>query len=513
MNPSDAWTSVDRLVARSKTGPLDEDAAADLANDALDCGREAEALRVLTAVVQRYPTRAALWQWKALLHRALDEHEPALADFERAARLKPNDARIVHGLARATLEAGLPARRLFERALVLAPGDGDVVLGRAAARSAEGDVDGALQEIDQLLIQHPGWLAGHELAARLRWMYGDRDGFVVSLVRALLAAPRDPTLWQTLLVLLIHADRFDDALKVASQARQHIGDHIVVTANEAVALSELGRDADALYARIEGYADISLAVRHVRHLLRTGRIDEAAKRAEPLASGPEGNLIWPYLGIAWRLLGDPRWAWLEGDPAFVSMVDVRDALPSLDELADLLRGLHLSTHQPLDQSLRGGTQTDGMLFQRIEPHIRKTRKAVADAVRAHVDQLPSLDSRHPLLAHRRDRPVRFSGSWSVRLDGAGYHAHHNHPAGWLSSALYIALPEARSGDAPHAGWLALGVPQAELGLDLPPTRMIEPKVGHLVLFPSTMWHGTLPFGAGERMTVAFDIAPPGSPHD
>ena len=38
--------------------------------------------------------------------------------------------------------------------------------------------------------------------------------------------------------------------------------------------------------------------------------------------------------------------------------------------------------------------------------------------------------------------------------------------------------------------------------------MIEPKPGRLVLFPSTMWHGTEPFAAGERLTVAFDVARP-----
>jgi predicted 2-oxoglutarate/Fe(II)-dependent dioxygenase YbiX len=54
----------------------------------------------------------------------------------------------------------------------------------------------------------------------------------------------------------------------------------------------------------------------------------------------------------------------------------------------------------------------------------------------------------------------------------------------------------------------LGEPQAELGITLPPTRRIEPKPGQLVLFPSMMWHGTLPFDRGERITVAFDVAPP-----
>ena len=75
-------------------------------------------------------------------------------------------------------------------------------------------------------------------------------------------------------------------------------------------------------------------------------------------------------------------------------------------------------------------------------------------------------------------------------------------------ALYVALPEKRPGDAPEAGWLTLGEPQAALGLDLPPTRMVEPVAGRLVLFPSWMWHGTRPFVEGERLTVAFDVAPP-----
>ena len=48
--------------------------------------------------------------------------------------------------------------------------------------------------------------------------------------------------------------------------------------------------------------------------------------------------------------------------------------------------------------------------------------------------------------------------------------------------------------------------QAQLKLDLPPTKLIEPKPGRLALFPSWMWHGTRPFGQGERLTVAFDVA-------
>ena len=59
-----------------------------------------------------------------------------------------------------------------------------------------------------------------------------------------------------------------------------------------------------------------------------------------------------------------------------------------------------------------------------------------------------------------------------------------------------------------AGWLTLGEPDAQLGLPLQPRRKVEPEPGRLVLFPSWMWHGTIPFAQGERLTVAFDVAVP-----
>jgi hypothetical protein len=58
------------------------------------------------------------------------------------------------------------------------------------------------------------------------------------------------------------------------------------------------------------------------------------------------------------------------------------------------------------------------------------------------------------------------------------------------------------------GWLQLGQPRPELGVGLEPDAHIKPELGRLVLFPSWMWHGTMPFPEGERLTVAFDVAIP-----
>jgi hypothetical protein len=129
-------------------------------------------------------------------------------------------------------------------------------------------------------------------------------------------------------------------------------------------------------------------------------------------------------------------------------------------------------------------------------------------VESYVAQLPSPDARHPLLGRRRDRRIRFAGSWSVRLRSGGKHSSHVHTQGWISSALYVALPHRGADEPSDAGWLTLGQPDEQLGLGMEPRRKVEPLAGQLVLFPSWMWHGTVPFAHGERLTVAFDVKPP-----
>lgn len=81
----------------------------------------------------------------------------------------------------------------------------------------------------------------------------------------------------------------------------------------------------------------------------------------------------------------------------------------------------------------------------------------------------------------------------------------------MSSAYYARLPKdlGLSGeDGDDGGFIQFGAPPAHLGLDLPPRLKLRPEQGCLVMFPSYMWHGTVPFtGEDTRMTAAFDFVP------
>ena len=219
------------------------------------------------------------------------------------------------------------------------------------------------------------------------------------------------------------------------------------------------------------------------------------------------------------LLGDPREEWLLDYERMVRQVQVPPpaGYASSEEFFNEVRGVLESMHRmqahPIEQTVRGGTQTNGFLFRLKHPLLRVLEQQIRLAVCATLVSFPR-DPEHPYWSRRLSRPegdgFRFAGAWSVRLKSQGYHTNHIHPQGWISSALYVALPEeVRDGEG-DAGHLQFGVPPAELGIAVPPRRVVKPEIGVLSLFPSYMWHGTVPFRSEQpRITVAFDLVPHG----
>ena len=477
------------------------------AQEALATGREV----AVEAEIGRWLTvngsNPRMLQWRALLLRALDRRAEALPLLHDAAALAPDDFTIAHSLAQTALEAGVAAVTLFEAALLNNPASTEVRLGLTSARFAEGHGDQALHELGAALAHNPGWYGGHRQYAQLSAMLGRGDDALGSLYRTIDAFPDalDPSLLA--LELAMAAGQHEAALALAATTAKQHGDVAQIAEFRAAALDELQRAGEAaeLFERLGSPGSVDLAVRRIRHHLRGGNFAKALREAEPWLATDDATQVWPYVALAWRANGDRQAAWLEDQAGLVSQIDFAADTIGTADLAVCLRAIHAQSGRFLDQSVRLGTQTDGALFARIEPEIVRIRSLLSGAVAEHIAQLPKPDPHHPQLAPRRDQTPRFAGSWSVRLSAEGHHARHHHPHGWFSSAFYVTGPEGLTGTE---GQLELGGSPIELGLGLAPLRLIEPKPGRLVIFPSTLWHGTVPFRSGERMTIAFDVAYP-----
>ena len=96
--------------------------------------------------------------------------------------------------------------------------------------------------------------------------------------------------------------------------------------------------------------------------------------------------------------------------------------------------------------------------------------------------------------------------WHVKLIKKGYQKSHIHPAGWLSGCFYLKIPNMLK---ENQGAIKFTLS----GYDYPFVKKLPnlthiPKVFDIALFPSSVFHATIPFNSQEeRHVIAFDLIP------
>ncbi len=442
---------------------------------------------------------------RAFALREDQQMEAAFAAIGEAAQRLPDDPQAAFAHAQIALETGRPAVALFEAARPLNAGNLAYIRSRAVAYAAEGQADAAMAQLDEALAAQPAWLDGHRQLANMRITRGHPEP-ERSYARAVQTNPQSLQLWLAWFHLLASGRNWSAARGVVDEGEKIMGSRPAFAMARVLIASESGEAADDPNL-FEGWADVrdpGLDLCQVRHFLRLGEVARAEAVAARNLRTPAEHSFWPYLSLAWRLNNDDRAQWLDRPSQFIKSFDLAFTPAELSDLAQTLRRLHTARLPFLEQSVRGGTQTDGHLFLRHEPAIQLAHAKAETAIRSYIDELPAPEQGHPLLSAPRTA-IRFEGSWSVRLASQGLHSNHTHTRGWISSALYVALPGPDDMGAPPSGWIAFGEAPRELAIALDAYRRIAPASARLVLFPSTMWHGTMPFNNGERLTLAFDV--------
>lgn len=462
------------------------------------------------------PANTGIRNARGLLEQQRCNPDGAIKHYHEAILIDPRDARSRHnmGAALRSVDQTEAALEQIELAIALGSMAPESFTIRAHLLAELGRFHEAVGQYHEAVKAVPEHLDAHETLARLMPQLGMTDVALESYKRALATGPVSTELWQSALSAAKDVGDNAQLLSWAHDAETAIGTQPEFTLAKATALGRSG-DAIGALALLHGLiatspdsAPIHAHLCHTLLMLGDPKNAEAhALRATELA--PLDQFGWSYLTIIWRLLNDPREAWLADYERLVMTVDLDpEDMDEADAWFTPLRAsveqLHTTMAHPAEQSLRGGTQTRGNIFEKRNPDMRGFAGHVRQAVASILPRLP-LDETHPFL-RRNTGQIRFAGSWSVRLASSGFHTNHIHQSGWLSSAFYLTLPPEVG--TSQAGALTFGVPDAAFGLDLEPRRVEIPRAGRLVLFPSYFWHGTVPFESqSPRLTMAFDAVP------
>lgn len=347
------------------------------------------------------------------------------------------------------------------------------------------DVSAALAEVDRALLQHRGDAYAMDLRllrARLMFTAGHHQQVLEQLEQWIPASPNHLSLRVLAIKTWIAID--------PAKAAQHAAYAMRLAPNHT---GVIGLYGDAMLAA--GHPQVAA---------------DAAQRL--LTENPHDNHAIALRAAAWRVLGDPRHLPFHDYASLVRacMLDVPhgwSSLPDyLDALAGELRDEHALLAEPLELSVRGGTQVEHRITETERPAIRAFPSAVDAAIRRYMSGLGVGDTPWH---RRRTGHYRMAGLWSVRLASQGHHVSHYHGQGWLSSACYVQMPKAVS-QGGGQGWLKFGEPGLATRPALSADYFLRPVPGMLVLFPSWMWHGTVPFTGTtdeHRLTMAFDAVP------
>jgi len=348
-----------------------------------------------------------------------------------------------------------------------------------------GDDEAFLRSYDDAAALYPEAGALPIAKAHYLFLKGDHERARTYFERAIRLAPESVTPHDGLGLILARQGAFDAAIREHETAVAMEPDNAPAWRNFGETLLRAGDPEKALEA-----------------LGRAGRIE------------PDNQFVLAYRGLALRMLNDPREQVLNDYENFVRIYDIAPPEGFADmagfnaALNAELDRLHVDKRESIEQSLRKGSQTHDDLFGKDHPLVELLRARIDEAVADYITRMGE-DGEHPLL-RRKTHDVEYSASWSARLFDCGYHANHVHPKGWISSAYYVSLPDAIERPGEQQGWIKFGEPNFESGLKDPIRRSVQPRVGTLVLFPSYMWHGTIPFASAQsRTTIAFDVVPKG----
>lgn len=487
----------------------------------LESGQPAQAIETFSRLVVQTPRSPAAWLALGNAQRAGDRGEQALSSFVKAVEI---DATYIPGwvnLGATQRELGRvdDALESFSRATAHGYAAADFLDAIAGTLADAGRPGEALAMARETIARYPDFAPAHVNLAHLSWEFAQAsspsDDPSTGLALAAAEQPGNRALQTAYVRLLLDARRGDQAVEQSWRLRRSFGDDLISLwlAADAHVLAGQQREAGVYYEHalhLGGRGNAAFLNACARYFLGVSRPDLAGEHAtRATVLDPSSQEAWALLSTAWRLLDDPREFWLCDYERFVGFVEVEppagvNQQAFLETLAITLEDMHRAGRAPINQTLRNGSQTRGLLFGRNMPAIVAAESALRRAVDAWRTGLPH-DGAHPFLGRNGGR-LRYSGSWSVKLRSSGRHSNHVHPLGWLSSAFYVSLPDSIGHSEGDAGCLQLGQPLEDLGLSLAPRRVIRPQPGWLALFPSYMWHGTVPFSDEvSRLTVAFDM--------
>lgn len=472
-------------------------------------GKYAEAIPCFQFLVGVDPNAPELQFNLALMCANAGQLALAETHYKRAIQLNPKftDAHFNLGFLLQSQQRWSEAADSYQKALSLQPNFVEAMGNLGAVMQQQGRLDEAIAQYRQALSIRPDALGYFNLGTALR-NAGQLEEAMVSFRRALEINPHYAEAYSNLGDALWHYGDLNAAVDCFNNA-------LAIDSNNPSANYNLGvflydnRELERAITHFERAKVGDWRERVLYCLYKTKQFDRFESMLKELSGDVNTSPLLATLSTHYAInFGkEDQYNFCKAPLDFV----YHGSIPELSEpnsplLAALLRDIEQAEISQRKQSrLVNGIQSSGNLFKRPEASFRTLSELVARTIRDYYQHFAHHDC---MFIRAFPKEIEFSSSWYVKMRSGGHLGSHIHEEGWISGAVYLAIPNRIA--SPEEGCIELSTHGDDYPLEHPnfPTRLVAPKVGDVCFFPSSVFHRTIPFSADEhRICIAFDLKP------
>ncbi len=457
--------------------------------------------------IELQPTFAEAHNNLGIIYREKGQLEEAETSYRRAVELQPKYAEAHNNLGITLQEMGRlrDAETSLKQAISLKSNYTNAHLSLSRVLGELGDIDAAFISCNNAILSRDDLPEAHQYLGTLFKQIGDLTEAKSCFEKAILLKPDYAGAYDDLGVVLQELSLTEEAEECYRQYASLEPIHSPKMISKAGIFYRQKKYEKALEL-FDSYNTFYDRLHSLECLFSLGKNAEIYQRLEEKADVDAHNL--GVAAFASFMQGTQKKAFQNKfcgnslDYLYFSNISehVRNTKSFVTKVIDDLHSVP-KVWQPNAQSVRGGFQTSSNLFNFPKENVMVLKKIIYNEIDNYYEKFKEQDC-----TFVNDWPdqKKIKG-WHVVLKEQGYNTMHIHQDGWLSGVIYLKVVPPLDKDE---GAIKFSLGNPKFREIVAPEVIYNPNVGDIVLFPSSLYHETIPFSTNsERIIVSFDLMP------